>query len=372
MALLAASYLASAAMIFGFLQGAEHNAQTREALAQSSNFATSLDYDKAIAAILPLSASHPNDYTLNLRLGWLYYFDKRYDESERFYRAAMQSAPRALQPKLGLLLPLLANKKYDTAETIAKQVVDADPSNYYGNLRLAVALRLQSKTDDARAIVDRNLAKYPTDAYFLAESAALATGGASAASNDPDVAKAIGESIQSETALDYAKAIEAIAAPLKAHPKNYTLNLRSGWLHYLKGEYEKSERDYQQASRLAPKSIEAKLGELLAMLGQEHYKNVEPLADQIIHTDRNNLYANLRLAIALRKLGKLAEAEKVARKMLAVYPANTLLMTELGLIEQAQNKAAAAKEVFLDVLALDPTNTTAKQQVGGAAAGITK
>lgn len=368
MALFAAAVFGAATLFFGAVQAAGHDAAIREALAQSVTLEKSKDYDKAIAAIEQLATDHSTDYTLHLRLGWLYYRNKKYDESERAYQAAIQAAPRSVEAKLGLVLPLLANSNYHTAESVARQVVEIDPSNYYGNLRLAVALRIEGKFGEAREIVERNLAKYPADYYFSAESAALGAGGGSAASNDADVAKAITESMQYETALDYANALEAMAAQLKAHPRNYSLNLRAGWLHYLKGEYEKSERDYQQASRIATKSIEAKLGVLLAMLAQEHYKNAESLAEQIIRIDRGNYYANHRLAISLRKLKKFAEAEKIVRKMLVLYPCDTWFMTELGLDEVAQNKADAAKAIFLDILALDPTNATAGQQAGGEAA----
>jgi tetratricopeptide (TPR) repeat protein len=372
MALFATTFLATATTIFGFLQGAAHDAPVRKALEQSIAFEIGKDYEKAIAAILPVAADHPNDYTLNVRLGWLYYLDQKYDDSERSYQAAIQAAPRSLEAKLGYFLPLLADAKYQAAEAVARQVVDADPSNYYGNIRLAVALRIDGKLSEAREIVDRNLVKYPTDAYFNAEAALLGSSGGSTTSNDPDIAAAITASLQAETALDYAKGIEALAPQLKAHPRNYALNLRSGWLHYLKGEYDKSERDYQQAARIAPKSIGSKLGVLLAMLAQEHYKNAEPLAEQIIRNDRGNYYANLRLAVSLRKLGKLAEADKVVRKMLVLYPANISFMTELGLIDQAQNKTDVAKGIFLDVLALDPTNAIAKQQLSGAESGNVK
>ena len=358
-------FFATAAILFGFVQGPAHDAAVREAIAQSSTFEKSADYEKAIAAIAPTATNYPTDYTLNVRLGWLYYLDKKYDESERSYQAAIQAAPRSVEAKLGYLLPLFANSKFNAAESVARQVVELDPSNYYGNLRLAVALRIEGKSTEAREIVDRNLALYPADVYFTAESASLGSSGGAAAANGADVVKAIAESVQPETALDYAKAIEPLTVQLKAHPRNYTLNLRSGWLHYLQGEYEKSERDYQQAARISPKSIEAKLGVLLALLAQERYKNAEPLAEQIIHVDHGNYYANLRLAITLRKLKKFTEADKVVRKMLVLYPSDTSFMTELGLDDLAQNKADIAKGIFLDVLALDPTNATAKQQLGG-------
>lgn len=342
-----------------------HDATIREALRQSSGFEKSQDFEKAIAAVLPLAAAHADDYTLNVRLGWLNYLDKKYDASEKSYRAAIEAAPQSIEAKLGLLLPLLADAKYQTAESVARQILETDPANYLANLRLAVALRLQLKLDEAQEIVESNLAKYPADVYFQAERASLSIAGKPAPPVDVALAKAIAESARFETALDFDKALDALGAQIKSHPRNYTLALRSAWLHYLKGEYGIAERDYQQAARLAPKSIEAKLGGLLALLAELKYRNAEPLAQQVIRSDPSNYYANLRLAVAMRNLKKLPEAEKVVHKMLALYPADTALMTELGLIAQAENKPDRAKQLFLEVVALDSTNATALQQLDG-------
>jgi tetratricopeptide (TPR) repeat protein len=369
---LAATFAATAALLFGFVQSAEHDTKVREALQQSASLETSKDYDKAISALLPASAENPNDYTLNVRLGWLFYQAKKYDDSERSYQAAIQTAPKSVEAKLGYCLVLIADAKYQMAEPVARQIVELDPSNYYGNIRLAVALRLEGKTTEAKEVVERNLAKYPTDSYFNSEAASLGSTNGLAGPNDAEVTAAIADALKQETAGDYSKAIDTLTAQLKTHPRNYSLNLRTGWLHYLKAEYDKSERDFQQASRANPKAIGAKLGVLLGMLAQERYKNAEPLAEQILRSDRGNYYASIRLAIALRNLKKYGEAEKLVRKMLVLYPSDTLFMTELGLNEVAQNKGDLARGVFLEVIALDPTNTTAKQQLGGGESATAK
>jgi len=369
---LAATFVATAAMLFGFVQSAEHDTKVRQALQQSATLETSKDYDKAIAALLPASAQNPNDYTLNVRLGWLFYLNKKYEDSERSYQTAIQAAPKSVEAKLGYCLVLIADAKYQMAEPVARQIVDVDPSNYYGNIRLAVALRLEGKTTEAKEVVDRNLARYPSDSYFNSEAASLGSTNGLAGANDPEVTTAIADALKETTAGDYAKALETLAPQLKTHPRNYALNIRSGWLHYLKGDYDKSERDYQQASRVNPKAIGAKLGVLLGMLAQERYKNAEPLAEQILRTDRGNYYASVRLAIALRNLKKYGEAEKLVRKMLVLYPCDISFMTELGLIEAAQAKGDLGRAVFLEVIALDPTNTTAKQQLGSEASASAK
>lgn len=137
------------------------------------------------------------------------------------------------------------------------------------------------------------------------------------------------------------------------------MNVRQGWLSYLSGDYAKSVQYYQAARHIAPKSTEAMLGNLLPLLAQERYKPAEALAEQILRGDHGNYYANLRLAVALRKQEDFTAAERIVQKMRIAYPADVAWMTELGLLDLAQDKKDAAKEVFADVLSLDPENVAA-------------
>ena len=91
----------------------------------------------------------------------------------KYYDLAIQLAPQAIEPKLGRLLPLLADTKYAEAQSTAEQVVRGDPVNYYGNLRLAFALRMQGRFAAAEQVVHRMLAAYPADISLLLESGLL-------------------------------------------------------------------------------------------------------------------------------------------------------------------------------------------------------
>lgn len=172
------------------------------------------------------------------------------------------------------------------------------------------------------------------------------------------------KSFNYEQQKDFKDAIRAIMPVYEAYPNGYTVNLRLGWLYYLLKKYGNSEAHYKKAIKSVPSSAEAKLGLSLPYLAQKRWKEVENLMYEILKTDFYNFYGNLRLAIALRNQGKGDLAEKVSRKMLALYPANVSFLTELGLDLIAQGKNKKAYSIFADVIVLDPENQIAKYYLG--------
>jgi len=128
-------------------------------------------YEEAIKAVLPLKDLPAQRYLANLRLGYLYYLNGKLADAKLHYQTAIKAAPEALEPKLGCMLPLLAQGKWDEIETLAQQVLRIDPNNYYANLRLAFTFRLEKKYQQADTLASRMLQLYPTDTLFMVELA---------------------------------------------------------------------------------------------------------------------------------------------------------------------------------------------------------
>jgi tetratricopeptide (TPR) repeat protein len=128
-------------------------------------------FQDAIRALAPVYETYPNGYTVNLRMGWLFYRNGNYNNAVAHYEVATTAAPAALEPKLGGLLPLLAQARWAEAEALAYQIVSVDHFNYYGNLRLLIALRMQKKLEPAYQIALKMVRAYPTDLYYLVELA---------------------------------------------------------------------------------------------------------------------------------------------------------------------------------------------------------
>lgn len=129
------------------------------------------NYQDAIRALAPVYEAYPNAYTVNLRMAWLFYLNGNFSNAVAHYEVATRAAPLALEPKLGKMLPLLAQGRWAEAEAVAYQVVSVDHYNYYGNLRLAVALRMQSKLEASYQITWKMASAYPTDLLYLVELA---------------------------------------------------------------------------------------------------------------------------------------------------------------------------------------------------------
>ncbi len=152
---------------------------------RSYDYERSQDYENAIRALGPVYEEYPNGYTVNLRMGWLFYLNGNFANAIAHYEVAESTAPLALEPKLGHLLPLMAQERWDEVERLAYQVVSIDHYSYYGNLRLGIALRMRGKLDAALQVILKMSTAYPTDTLYLQELARLAV-----ARGDPEEAAA--------------------------------------------------------------------------------------------------------------------------------------------------------------------------------------
>ncbi|WP_456396582.1 tetratricopeptide repeat protein [Desulfurobacterium sp.] len=136
---------------------------------KSFTYEKTKDYRDAIKVLMPIYKTYPNGYTVNLRLGWLYYLMGKYKNSEVHYRKAIEAIPSSIEAKLGLALPLMAEKRWSDVESLMYKVLKTDYYNFYGNLRLAIALRNEDKGKLAEQISRKMLALYPSNVAFLTE-----------------------------------------------------------------------------------------------------------------------------------------------------------------------------------------------------------
>ena len=126
---------------------------------------------RCILLFLLLSAvpAFAADYVSSLRLGWQDYLAGNHTNSLAHYRAAQAAKPLSLEPKLGLLLPLLATSQFPAAEALAREILRDNQTHYLAHLRLATTLRLQDKLRAADSVLARALELYPSDTGLLYE-----------------------------------------------------------------------------------------------------------------------------------------------------------------------------------------------------------
>ncbi len=138
----------------------------KKAYQESYRYEKMQDYKDAIKSLQPLLRINPNNYTLNLRLGWLYYLQGRYKNAIAHYRRAAMAQPKSFEPKLGLARVYLARGENAKAFEIASAIIKQDLYNYYANYYAASAL-IDSKPKESEKIARKMLERYPTDALFL-------------------------------------------------------------------------------------------------------------------------------------------------------------------------------------------------------------
>ncbi|MDT8448366.1 MAG: tetratricopeptide repeat protein [bacterium] len=143
--------------------------EVAEAYQRSYALESAQDYPRAAAALIPLWEVHPQGYTLNLRLGWLYYLQNKQANAIEHYTRAVQAYPLSLEARLGLSLPYLAQRRWSEAEQILTDVLKRDHYNFYGNLYLARVYRFEGKLELAETLLMQTLYLYPTNSQLLLE-----------------------------------------------------------------------------------------------------------------------------------------------------------------------------------------------------------
>lgn len=140
-------------------------AHAQEAAWQTSyQLETAGKYSDAIAALDVVPANGPDAELKALRRGWLYYLPGNFSDSIREYRLAIERNSRSIDARLGLTLPLLAQKRWREAEQSARTALELSPNNYTGLLRLVLALEGQrdwAMMAKTAAIITTS---YPSDA----------------------------------------------------------------------------------------------------------------------------------------------------------------------------------------------------------------
>ena len=124
-------------------------------------------YDEAIKVLAPLYKKYANGYTLNLRLGWLFFQSKKYKDSLAYYQKASIINPYAINPRLGMIRIYLQTEAYKKAESASQELLKIDYYNYYANHYIVKALMAQKKYNVALTIVRKMLSLYPASVPYL-------------------------------------------------------------------------------------------------------------------------------------------------------------------------------------------------------------
>jgi len=154
-------------LTFSLLSSSEEFKSIKSAYFKSYDYEQVGQYKEAIKTLSPLYTKYPKGYTLNLRLGWLFYLQKNYNNAMKHYKTASLINTQALEPKLGLIRVYLATYSYEEAQNVTTELLKIDYYNYYANLYMTKALIAQKKHEIAIKVSKKMLSLYPTDTLFL-------------------------------------------------------------------------------------------------------------------------------------------------------------------------------------------------------------
>ena len=132
-----------------------------EAFSKSYIFESNKNYKAAITALEAIYSDA--SYPVNLRLGWLHYLDGNYRQSRIYYQKAIQTEPKSVEARLGIVLPLSAEDNWKEVVLVYKKILEIDPGNSLVNYRLALIYYNRKEFEKAVPHIKKVTAMYSFD-----------------------------------------------------------------------------------------------------------------------------------------------------------------------------------------------------------------
>lgn len=115
-------------------------------------------------AILDLKNVYQADsYPINLRLGWLTYSSGMFSESQSYYNKAVALKPYAVEPRMGLVLPMAAMGNWDAVIAQYNKILEIMPNYSVVLHRLGLIYYGQKDYGKAEKYFDKVVNLYPFD-----------------------------------------------------------------------------------------------------------------------------------------------------------------------------------------------------------------
>lgn len=138
-----------------------------DAVSDSYVFEYKKEYVKAYDVLEPASKEAPNDYFLQLRMGWLALLKGDYTKSSSYYQKATLIYPNAIEPRIGYVRALLALGQYKQVEVACKTILKLDSKNYFARSNLAYTYYVLSNYSEAEKLYDSIVDDYPADTEMM-------------------------------------------------------------------------------------------------------------------------------------------------------------------------------------------------------------
>jgi len=161
MGILKKSIIGISTMLFSLFVTAQEEAKLQAAFKESYTQESVRNFTGAIATLAKLYDE--KSYELNLRIGWLYYLNKDYPQSQSYYQKAVALRPYAIEAKLGLAQPLAALQSLDKLLQVYEDILKIDPQHSTTNYWTGVIYYNRRKYEQAAKNFEKVVNLYPFD-----------------------------------------------------------------------------------------------------------------------------------------------------------------------------------------------------------------
>jgi len=161
MSILKQSFFTAIVVLLCISTQAQNDAALQKAFSQSYTQEYYKKYTEAIAAISKVNSD--DNYETNLRLGWLYYLNKNYTQSQASYQKAVSLKPYSVEAKLGLVKPLSTLESWDKVLEQYDEILKIDAQNYTANYWAGVIYYNRKKYDASIKLFEKLVNLYPFD-----------------------------------------------------------------------------------------------------------------------------------------------------------------------------------------------------------------
>ncbi len=153
---------------------------------------------------------------------------------------------------------------------------------------------------------------------------------------------------------------EAFKALEQVYAENsYELNLKLGWLSYLKADYPSSQTYYGKAMKLLPYAIEAKLGYVMPVGALGNWNEVIRVYEEILIIDPQNTLVNYRLGLIYYERSDFKKAFPYVEKVVNLYPFDYDSVILFAWINLKMSDFRKAEILFNKSLLISPGNESA-------------
>lgn len=123
-------------LVYTLQAGAQDFSPLQNAFSQSYTYENAGDYGKAINALR--TVYDEKSYEVNLRLGWLYYSNGLFTESQAYYQKSIKLRPMAIEARFGYVYPASALGNWEQVKNQYIDILKIAPTNTTANYRLGL------------------------------------------------------------------------------------------------------------------------------------------------------------------------------------------------------------------------------------------